>query len=135
MTTNPTPDTSTAPAAATVVRFSSGDAFVDVTITDDNATIRDFRSMLPLSLRFEEFNGREKISYLPRPLDTTDTPGSDPEDGDLIYYTPWGNLGFYYDAAGIEHSDQVIHLGTFTATVDQLTQLEGGDVTLAILEQ
>ena len=75
--------------------------------------------MLPLTLRFEEFNGREKISYLPRPLDTTDTPGSDPEDGDLIYYAPWGNLGFYYNAAGIGFSDDVIHLGTYNATAER----------------
>ena len=135
MTTNHTPDTSTAGIAATVVRFSAGDAFVDVTMADDNATVRDFLSMLPLSLRVEEFNGREKISYLPRPLDTTGTTGSDPEEGDLIYYTPWGNLGFYYDAAGIGHSDDVIHLGTFTASLDQLAELESGEVTAAMFEQ
>ena len=89
--------------------------------------------MLPLTLRFEEFNGREKISYLPRPLDDQRAPGSDPEDGDLIYYTPWGNLGFYYDAAGIGYSDQVIHLGTYNATLDRLSSLEGNDVTVRIV--
>ena len=88
--------------------------------------------MLPLTLQFEEFNGREKISYLPRPLDTTDTAGSDPEDGDLIYYAPWGNLGFYYNAAGIGFYDDVIHLGTYNATPEQLTALEGSDVTVDI---
>ncbi len=109
----------------TIVRFSAGDGHVDVTITEDNPTVRDFISMLPLSLTLEEFSGREKIGYLPQELDTDGSPGHDPEDGDLIYFAPWGNLGFYYNTAGIGHDDRVIHLGTFDATVDQLTQLEG----------
>ena len=128
--------TTTDPAGAgdsqTIVRFSAADAHVDVTIAGDDATIRDFLSMLPLTLQFEEFNGREKISYLPRPLDTTDTAGSDPKDGDLIYYAPWGNLGFYYNTAGIGFSDDVIHLGTYNATASELTALEDGDVTVDI---
>ena len=47
----------------------------------------------------------------------TETPGSHPEDGDLISYISWGNLGFYYDTSDIGYSDQTIHLGTFTAAV------------------
>jgi hypothetical protein len=118
---------------ATIVRFSSGDAEVDVTITADNPTKLDFLSMLPLTLSLEEFNGREKISYLPKELDTAGSPGSDPEDGDLIYFAPWGNLGFYYNTDGIGYSDQVIHLGTYSASTEQLTLLEG-DVTVEIVE-
>ena len=67
----------------------------------------------PLKLSVEELAGREKISYLPRKLKTKGSPGSDPENGDLIYYAPWGNLGFYYDAAGIGFSrDTVISAAT-----------------------
>ena len=87
-----------------------------------------------MTLRFEEFNGREKISYLPRPLDTTTTAGSDLEDGDLIYYAPWGNLDFYYNTAGTEFSNDVIHLGTYNASADQLTVLEAGAVTVDIIQ-
>jgi hypothetical protein len=118
----------------TVVRFTAGDTHIDVTLDVDNPTTRDFLSMLPLTLSFEEFNGREKISYLPRELDTAGSPGSDPEDGDLIYYTPWGNLGFYYNTAGIGVSDQTIHLGTYDATPEQLTLLERSDIRVEIIE-
>lgn len=118
----------------TVIRFTSRDVHVDVTITNDNATTRDFLSLLPLSLSFEEFNRREKISYLPKKLVTSGSPGHDPDDGDLIYFAPWGNLGFYYDAEGIGYSDQIIQLGTYRASVDQLTGLEGSDVAVAIVE-
>jgi hypothetical protein len=118
----------------TVVRFSSSATSVDVTIGQDNPAVRDFLSMLPLTLTFEEFAGREKISYLPRELEHSGSPGSDPEDGDLIYFIPWGNLGFYYNTAGIGHSDQTVHIGTYDAPLEQLQGLEGGAVTVEVID-
>ncbi len=117
----------------TVVRFSARSTSVDVTIGEDNPAVRDFLSMLPLTLTLEEFAGREKIAYPPRELAHAGSPGSDPEDGDLIYYVPWGNLGFYYNAAGIDYSDQTIHLGTYDASLEQLAQLEGPDVSVEVV--
>ncbi|WP_238009878.1 cyclophilin-like fold protein [Dactylosporangium sp. AC04546] len=112
------------PAGSSVVRFTAGSYTVDATIGAETPAVREFLGMLPLTLTFEEFAGREKIGYLPRKLDTSATPGSDPQDGDLIYFVPWGNLGFYYNTDGIGHSDDVIHLGTYDATAEQLQQLE-----------
>ncbi len=116
-----------------MVRFSAGSTSVEVTIDEDNPAVRDWLAMLPLTLRLEEFNGREKIAYLPRELAHAGSPGSDPEDGDLIYYVPWGNLGFYYNTAGIGYSDQTIHLGTYNASLAQLEQLEGQEVTVELV--
>jgi len=48
----------------------------------------------------------------------------------LIYFVPWGNVGFYYNASGIGYSDQTIHLGTYRASRDQLTLFEGHQVTV-----
>lgn len=117
----------------TVVRFSSGRTSVDVTIGEDSPATRDLLSMLPLELELEDLAGREKIAYLPRELTHDGTAGSDPEDGDLIYFTPWGNLGFYYDASGIGYSDATLHLGTYQATPDRLALLEGEQVTVAVV--
>ena len=128
-----TPDGDVEQVVGTVVRFSAGSTSVEVAIGEDNPAVRDFLSMLPLTLTLEEFNGREKIAYLPRKLAHAGSPGSDPEDGDLIYYVPWGNLGFYYNTAGIDYSDQTIHLGTYDASLDQLAQLEGRDVTVEVV--
>jgi hypothetical protein len=116
-----------------MVRFSAGSTAVELTIDEDNPAIRDFLSMLPLTLTLEEFNGREKIAYLPRELAHEGSPGSDPEDGDLIYYIPWGNIGFYYNTDGIDYSDQTIHLGTYNAPLDVLEQLEAQEVTVEIV--
>ncbi len=128
-----TPDEGVDQIVGTVVRFSARSTSVDVTIGEDNPAVRDFLSMLPLTLTLEEFAGREKIAYLPRALTHAGSPGSDPEDGDLIYYVPWGNLGFYYNAAGIDYSDQTIHFGTYDASLEQLEQLEGPDVIVEVV--
>ncbi len=134
----PVPCASPAPAASadrvvgTVVRFSNGTSSVDVTSGEDSPAVRDLLSMLPLTLTLEEFAGREKIAYLPRELAYDGSPGSDPEDGDLIYYTPWGNLGFYYDTAGVGYSDQTLHIGTYDASLDQFEDLEG-QVTVEVV--
>lgn len=117
----------------TIVRFTSEQTTVDVTIGEDNPTVRDFLSLLPVETVFEEFNGREKITYLDRDLTTDGSPGSDPADGDLIYFAPWGNLGFYYNADGIGYSDATIHIGTYAASADQLALLEGGPVRIELL--
>jgi hypothetical protein len=117
----------------TTIRFSSNTTSVDVTIGEDNPAVRDFLSMLPLTLTVEEFAGREKISYLPRELRHRGSPGSDPASGDLIYFVPWGNLGFYYNAEGIGYSDDTIHLGTYDASLDQLERLEG-EVTVEVID-
>ena len=61
------------------------------------------------------------------------SPGHDPEDGDLIYFAPWGNLGFYYNTEGIGHDDRVIQLGTYSATSEELGGLETGDVTITVV--
>lgn len=118
----------------TIVRFTSDRTSVDVTIGEDSPGVRDFLSMLPLELNVEEFAGAEKIAYLPRELNYEGSPGSDPENGDLIYYAPWGNLGFYYDTTGVGYSDATLHLGTYSATEEQLSLLEGGPVTITIVD-
>ena len=136
--TSPPPATTSADSEAreivgTSVRFSSNTTSVDVTIGEDNPAVRDFLSMLPLTITVEEFAGREKISYLPRELRHRGSPGSDPKSGDLIYFVPWGNLGFYYNAEGIGYSDDTIHLGTYDASLDQLERLEG-EVTVEVID-
>lgn len=117
-----------------VVRFSAGSTSVDVTIGEDNPTVRDFLSLLPLTMTLEDFAGREKIGYFSRKLTVKGSKGSDPEDGDLIYFVPWGNLGFYYNASGINYSDQTIHIGKYRATPAELARFEGQAVTVEIVK-
>ncbi|SDL32905.1 cyclophilin-like fold protein [Arthrobacter sp. ok362] len=131
----PAPSASTsASVVGTVIRFTAGTDTVDVTIGEDSPATRDFLGMLPLTLTLKEFNGREKIADLPHELNYEGSPGSDPEDGDLIYYTPWHNLGFYYNASGTGHSEQTIHIGRYDATAGELARFEGQKTTVEILD-
>ena len=113
------------------ISFTAGDTQVVVRV-EDNPTSRDLLAKLPLTLEFEEFGGREKISYLAAPLATHGSPGSAPGDGTLVYYKPWGNLGFYYNATG-GHDDNLITLGTVESGMDGLDRIERSPVTVTPL--
>ena len=84
-------------------------------------------------MKLQDLAGKEKISYLPRKLKTKGSPGSDPENGDLIYYAPWGNLGFYYDASGIGFSRDTVNLSSYRASAKRLARLQCGRVAVRVL--
>lgn len=66
-------------------------------VLDDNPTSRDFVAMLPMTVQFEDFVGREKISRLSKRL-STDGRTTDYEAivWDITYYVPWGNMAIFY---------------------------------------
>ena len=130
---SPTPPEAS-PVAETRVQFTVGDAQIIVRIAD-NPTSRDFVSLLPLTLEFADFNSMEKISYLPRELTVEGSTGSPPANGDLIYFVPWGNLGFFYDADRRDESydDRVIPIGTIETGFDLLNEFETGPVRVELI--
>jgi len=137
VTVSQTPEPSTSrDMGQTRVRFTVGDAEIIVRIAD-NPTSRDFVSMLPLPLDFEDFAGMEKLSYLPRRLSTEGATGSPPANGDLIYFVPWGNLGFFYDAERRDraYEDRVIPIGTVEAGYERLDDLETGPVSVELINE
>ena len=118
----------------TRVRFVAADAEIVVRLAD-NPTSRDFASMLPVTMRFRDFNGMEKVGDLPRRPTTQGSTGRPPADGDLIHFVPWGNLGFFYDAARRDASfdDQVIPIGTDVSGFERLSALETGPVRVELV--
>lgn len=139
-TASPSPGPSSAAESATApsdrvvgtrVNFTAGGTVVEVTITEDTATTRDFLARLPMTQEFEDFNGQEKITYPERPFDYTGTEGMAPRVGDLFSYKPWGNLGFFYDTGDLGHSDDLVRLGT-TDDLDAVMKLDGERVTIAV---
>jgi hypothetical protein len=90
----------------------------------NNPTTMDFLSMLPLTLKLEDYAKTEKISYLPRKLSVKDAPsGSDPSPGDISYYSPWGNLAIFYRDFG--YSNGLIILGKLDSGIELLSKYEG----------
>ncbi|AKG37688.1 hypothetical protein VK70_09715 [Paenibacillus durus ATCC 35681] len=92
----------------------------------DNATARDFISMLPVTLTFEDFAGSEKIAYPPRTLTTQNVSDRHAvETGDITVYVPWGNIAVFYRGGG-EPSSDLIHIGKMDGNgIDRLAAMDG----------
>lgn len=119
-------------ASATMQIRLAFDGKEAIVTLEDNATTRDFLSMLPMTLTFEDYAGSEKISYLPRALSTEDAPSSyDPAVGDLILYAPWGNLAVFYRDAG--RSSGPVPMGHVESGLDLLTAMDSEfEVTVSV---
>jgi len=109
------------------IRISTRNTVLTATMLD-NATSRDFMSMLPLTVTLRDYAGTEKISDLPRKLSTQGAPpGSDPTVGDITLYAPWGNLAIFYK--DFRYSSGLIILGRIDSGLDKLSKLNG-EVTI-----
>ena len=85
----------------------------------ENATSRDFLSLLPLTLTLKDYAATEKISDLPRRLSTDGASASmDPYTGDITYYAPWGNLAIFYSDGHL--SDGLVKLATIDGGLEAL---------------
>lgn len=113
------------------IRIAAGKTVLTATMFN-NATSRDFMSLLPITLSLKDYAGTEKIGDLPRKLSIQGAPsGYDPSVGDITLYAPWGNLAIFYKDFG--YADGLIILGQIDSGIDKLSQLHG-EVTFERLE-
>jgi hypothetical protein len=99
----------------------------------DNATTRDFLALLPVSLTLDDYNGTEKISYLPKKLSTADAPaGFAPSIGDIAYYAPWGNVAIFH--RDFRYSKGLVLLGRIQSGVEALAAKTPLKATIERLE-
>jgi hypothetical protein len=100
------------------LKITIGDKVMSA-ILNDNATTRDFISLLPLTLTLADYSRTEKISDLPKKLSTKDAPaGYKPSVGDITLYAPWGNLAIFYK--DFSYSNGLISLGKITSGIEAL---------------
>lgn len=100
---------------------------------DNNATARDFASLLPVTLTLRDYANTEKVSDFPRRLSTESAPaGIDPSVGDIAYYAPWGNLAIFYRDFG--YSRGLIRLGRIDGNVAALVRPEPFRATIEFSE-
>ena len=71
-----------------------------IVVLFDNPVSRDFASLLPMTVTFEDYAGIEKITYLSRKLTTQGGVSGRDVQGDFTYYAPWGNLAVFYKGFG-----------------------------------
>ncbi len=113
-----------AEAAGQKVRLTFGQKTAVVELNGNTAS-RDFASLLPLTLKLEDYNNTEKISYLPRKLQTKGSPNScDPVRGMFTYYAPWGNLAIF--VRDFRHSNGLVPMGTVISGMDDLAGAPDG---------
>lgn len=99
----------------------------------DNATSRDFVSLLPMSLTLEDYGETEKIGYLPRKRSTEGAPqGSDPSAGDVTYYAPWGNLALF--RRDFRYSSGIVKLGKIDSGLEALEAPGAAKATIEFID-
>ncbi|MDR3219979.1 MAG: T9SS type A sorting domain-containing protein [Dysgonamonadaceae bacterium] len=105
------------------LKITIGDKTVTATMLD-NATVRDFISLLPLTLTLTDYAGTEKVSDLSKRLSTEGAPsGYDPSVGDITLYSPWGNLAIFYRDYG--YASGLVPMGKIDGNGIEALQVSG----------
>lgn len=114
------------------IRFDLDDSSFTVTLGDGPAA-RSLAAQLPLTLTLRDFHRTEKVADLPSRLDTRGEPsGTSAEAGDLTYYSPWGNLAFFY--RGFGYADGLVALGKIDGDPSVLKSIrEGQEATVTVV--
>jgi hypothetical protein len=81
------------------IRISIADKVVIATVAD-NATARDFVSVLPLSVSMKDLFGREKYGDLPKALSENGPRKNTYEVGEIAYWSPSHQFAVYYHQDG-----------------------------------
>lgn len=94
-----------------------------IVVLENNSAAESLLKQLPLTLEFEDYSSTEKITYLPQKLDISQAPDScTPHKGDLAYYSPWGNLAFFY--RDFRHSKGLVPLGKMERGTEELKEID-----------
>lgn len=101
----------------------------------DNATTREFVSMLPITTELEDYASNEKIFYTERQLTSEGAPnGYNPSKGDITYYAPWGDVAIFYKDFG--HANGLISLGKIdNEGIEKLRQVGEVPVTFELVQE
>jgi len=112
---------------------SISDAKIKLTFNDkevvvrmyDNPTSKEFLVRLPLTVTFEDYIGKEKISILQKRLSADDVQAGDlSKKGNFAYYAPWGNVAIFYKGFEDATNDLII-LGQIESGKENVENING----------
>jgi len=107
------------------IRLTAGTIVLDATL-DDNATARDFASLLPLRLQMDDLLKREKYGQLPRSLTAGGKPRSSYEVATIVYWSPGPDIAIFYDHDGQSiPAPGIVVLGEITSGVEAFKEYDG----------
>lgn len=104
-------------------------------ILNNSTTSKELISMLPITLKLEDYANTEKISYLPRKLSLTGAPsGHSPSVGDITYFAPWGNIAIIYKESKVGFANGFIRLGKIDSGLEYLLGADSSAITIEKIE-
>ena len=117
------------------IRLTAGDTVLNATL-DDNATARDFASLLPLTLRMDDLFKREKYGHLHRSLTAGGKPQHSYEIGNIAYWSPGPDIAIFYHHDGQSiPAPGIVILAHITAGADAFKTYDGTvDVTIEAID-
>ncbi|MFL0570237.1 cyclophilin-like fold protein [Priestia megaterium] len=114
----------------TRIKLTFNDKEVLIRIYDNPASMA-FLAQLPLTVIFEDYIGKEKISILQKRLSADDVQAGDlSKKGDFAYYAPWGNVAIFYKGFEDTTNDLII-LGQIESGKENVENIHG-DFTVTI---
>jgi hypothetical protein len=112
------------------IRVTIGQTNLDATLLD-NATARDFASLLPLTIHMMDLHGEEKYGPLPRPL-SAGRGQSTHTAGDFGFWSPGTEIAVYYRNGDSIPGPGIVMIGRIDRLGDVLSQSDDGvDITFS----
>ncbi|WP_416433772.1 cyclophilin-like fold protein [Priestia megaterium] len=116
--------------SATRIKLTFNDKEVLIRMYDNPASMA-FLAQLPLTITFEDYIGKEKISILQKRLSADDVQAGDTsKKGDFAYYAPWGNVAIFYKGF-VDATNDLIILGQIESGKENVENIHG-DFTVTI---
>ncbi|MGG3268152.1 cyclophilin-like fold protein [Priestia aryabhattai] len=110
--------------SATRIKLTFNDKEVLINMYDNPAS-KDFLAQLPLTVTFEDYIGKEKVSILQKRLSIDDVQAGDlSKKGDFAYYAPWGNVAIFYKGLEDATNDLII-LGQIESGKENVENVDG----------
>lgn len=102
------------------IRVTIGRTTLDAGLLD-NATARDFASLLPLTIRMKDLHGKEKYGPLPRPL-AAGSGQSTHAVGDFGFWSPGTEIAVYYRDGEAIPGPGIVMIGRIDGLGDALSR-------------
>lgn len=119
--------------SGTKIKFSWDEKEIIVCLIDNEAA-ENLTAMLPMSLTFEDYRGRQKTGVITGGLDIGNSPSEcDCFVGDMNYYEPWDMLTFFYKDFG--YAPDLTPLGKIESGTEYLEEIDLGSIVTVDLLQ
>lgn len=106
---------------ATKVRLTFNDQEVIINFYNNSAS-KQILNLLPVTFKFRDFAGQEKVTDFKNPLLLNEAPrGMVATAGKVFIYAPWGNMGIFYKDAGDKIDKNLIPLGEVEIGLESLS--------------